>query len=237
VIVVGAAGRMGTLICPWLEGSAEFELVSRIERDEDLGAALRPHSGALAIDVTAAGLGFQHGLAILAAGLRPVIGTSGVTPEEVAELDACARETKLGGIVVPNFSLGMCALQLAAELIATAPFESARIVETHSPEKLDSPSGTALDTSRRIGAVRESLEVAIESRRIPDANALQQVLFESEHERLNLTHEALSREAYLPGIRAALLYASKAEGIAHGLHVALRDGALNSRPAAARPGQ
>ena len=214
---------MGSMVRAWLEGSEEFDLVCGIERGEDLAIALRPHAGALAIDVTAAGLGFQHGLASLEAGLRPVIGTSGVTPLQVAELDECARAKELGGMVVPNFSLGMCALQLAAELVAATPFESARIVETHAPDKLDSPSGTALDTARRIRAGRAGLKVSIESRRISDASALQQVLFESENERVSLSHEALSREAYLPGIRAALLFAGKAKGIAHGLHLALRD--------------
>jgi len=214
---------MGSLISPWLESSDQFDLILRLGRKDDLASALRPHSGALAIDVTAAGLGFRHGMTMLEAGLRPIIGTSGVTPGEVDELDSYAQANNLGGIVVPNFSLGMCALQLAAELVAKLSFRSARIVETHAPEKLDSPSGTALDTARRIGAVRDGLGVPIESRRIAGANALQQVLFESETEQVSLSHEAISREAYLPGIGAALGYAAKAKGIAHGLHVALRD--------------
>ena len=76
----------------------------------------------MALDVTVAGLGLEHGLAILDAGLRPVIGTSGVGEDDTLRLDERARALGLGGIVVPNFCLGAWLLErLAREAVRYFP--------------------------------------------------------------------------------------------------------------------
>lgn len=221
VLVVGASGRLGRVLCPWLESSSEFELVARVGRDDDLVRTLEAHRGVLGLELTIAGQGFDHAVAMLRAGVRPVVGTSGVSAEQVGELNALALELDLGGIVVPNFSLGMANLQESAERIAASGFDSIEIIETHHPEKRDSPSGTALDTQRRLRAVRDDRPVSIESLRVADAPATQTIRFHTAGEQLELTHRALSREAYLPGVRAALLFAATATGVAHGLRAAI----------------
>ncbi|MCZ6596901.1 MAG: 4-hydroxy-tetrahydrodipicolinate reductase, partial [Planctomycetota bacterium] len=106
VAVIGARGRMGRFAVELLGRSDDFEIAAALDVDDDLDAALAKCGAALGLDLTVAGLGCDHGLLMLEHGLRPVIGTSGVSLEENERLDRRARELALGGLVVPNFSLG-----------------------------------------------------------------------------------------------------------------------------------
>jgi len=238
VAVIGAGGRMGRFACALLRASEGFELRAAFGKADDWRAALRPSGASVALDVTRAGLGFEHGLAILESGLRPVIATSGVDLEQSEQLDRRARELGLGGIVVPNFSLGSMLLQrFAAE--AARHFASAEIVELHHERKRDAPSGTALETARRIARAREeaSLEpapaalegrargelhagVPIHSVRLPGLYAHQEVLLGQAGETLTLRHDMGGPEAFGPGILRALRYAATASGVARGIEAA-----------------
>ena len=220
VIVVGARGRMGQVAVRFVRDCSEFELLGGFDNQRDFERALAQHPGALALDFTRAGLGFQHGMALLKSDLRPVIGTSGVSPEEVEELDGLARERGLGGIVVPNFSLGMAALQAAALQIAARHFSEVEIIEAHHPSKLDAPSATALETARQIEACLATSrvrEIPIHSLRLSGVQARQEVVFGAAGERLSLAHEVVSRDAYGAGILMALRFACQNVGVAHGL--------------------
>jgi 4-hydroxy-tetrahydrodipicolinate reductase len=150
-----------------------------------------------------------------------VIGTSGVTLEENARLDALARERSLGGLVVPNFSLGMWLLQRAAAE-AAGHFEKAEIVEMHHEKKRDAPSGTALDTAERMGAAREgsSTPIPIHSVRLPGLYAHQLVILGSAGETYTLRHDMTGPEAFGPGILAGLAHAARAEGVGRGIGLA-----------------
>ncbi len=163
---------------------------------------------------------------MLEAGVRPLIGTSGVTLEENARLDALARERSLGGLVVPNFSLGMWLLQRAAAE-AAVHFEKAEIVEMHHEKKRDAPSGTALDTAERMNAARgnaslegSSTPIPIHSVRLPGLYAHQLVILGSAGETYTLRHDMMGPEAFGPGILAGLAHAARAEGVGRGIGVA-----------------
>jgi 4-hydroxy-tetrahydrodipicolinate reductase len=223
IAVVGARGRLGALACEVIEGASDLQLVARLAREDVLERAL-PASGArIVLECTRAGLGFEHARRILALGLRPVVGTSGVSLEETRALDEDARARKLGGIVVPNFSLGMWLLQRAA-LEAARHFPRCEIVEMHHEQKLDAPSGTALDTAERIRAQRPGAAAPpIHSVRLPGLYAHQLVLFGSAGESYTLRHDMSGPAAFAPGILAALRYAARAVGVARGLDAALAD--------------
>lgn len=231
VVVIGATGRLGRFACELLQESSDFELVARLDSSSDVPVVLRETSAPLGLDVTRAGLGLEHGLALLEAGLRPVIGTSGVSPEDTARLDARARELELGGLVVPNFSLGMV---LATEFAQRAAswFEAAEIVETHHAAKADAPSGTALHVARLVAEARRERSprpgggeargldvdgVSVHALRLPSAPARQDVVFAAEGERLTISHEATAVTAYGPGLLIALAHAATALGVEHGL--------------------
>lgn len=221
VAVVGARGRLGALACEAIGAAADLELVARLSREDVLEEAL-PASGArVVLECTRAGLGYEHARRILALGLRPVVGTSGVSLEETRALDETARAAGLGGIVVPNFSLGMWLLQRAA-LEAARHLERCEIIEMHHERKKDAPSGTALDTAERIRAVRgDGRAVPIHSVRLPGSYAHQVLIFGAPGETYTLRHDMSGPEAFGPGILLALRYAARAAGVARGLGAAL----------------
>ncbi|MEM7307837.1 MAG: dihydrodipicolinate reductase C-terminal domain-containing protein [Planctomycetota bacterium] len=222
VCVLGAGGRMGRFACALLARDPDFHLAAELGRADDLAAALRAARAAgaeLGLDLTVAGRGCAHGRLLLESGLRPVVGTSGVTPEETSELDALAREHELGGLVVPNFSVGMWALQRAARL-AAEHLPTAEIVELHHDKKRDAPSGTALQTAELLAGVT-GLRTPIHSVRLPGLYAHQEVLLGGPGETLSLRHDMLGPEAFGGGILAALRYARSALGVGRGLALAL----------------
>jgi len=223
VAVIGARGRLGRFACELLRAQTDLALVAELGREHDLASVLPECGARLALDVTAAGLGLAHGRAILAAGLRPVIGTSGVARAEAEELDRLARARGLGGIVVPNFSLGMLQLNRAAVLLARS-FASVSIVERHHERKRDAPSGSARETAERLARLRGGAAVPIVSVRAPGLYAHQEVLFGGPGETLSLRHDMLGPEAFGPGILAALRFAARAQGVAFGLEAAVDGG-------------
>ena len=239
VVILGARGRMGRFAAELLATAEGFEVAAGLDVDDDLDAALAECGATLGLDLTVAGLGCDHGLALLEHGLRPVIGTSGVSLEENQRLDRRARELSLGGLVVPNFSLGIFCLQRAVEE-AARHLPEVEIVELHHTGKRDAPSGTALDTAERIARARgeaadgdESADendasrglrhhgVPIHSLRLAGAFSHQEVLCSGPGETLTVRHDMLGPEAFGPGILAALRYAATATGVARGIGAAL----------------
>lgn len=225
IAVVGAGGRLGRLAVEVFRAASGFELVAEIGSSDDLVAALRASRARVALDVTRAGLGYAHATAMLGAGVRPVVGTSGVGLEENRALDAQARELGLGGIVVPNFSLGMWLLQRAA-VEAARHFAAAEIVELHHERKKDAPSGTALDTAERMREARGGgAAVPIHSVRMPGLYAHQVVLFGAPGETYTLRHDMSGPEAFAPGLIAAARHAARAVGVARGIGAAFEGSA------------
>ncbi|HJP00803.1 MAG TPA: 4-hydroxy-tetrahydrodipicolinate reductase [Planctomycetota bacterium] len=218
VAVVGAAGRMGRLALDQIDGTQDLELVAALTRNDALSTALVASNAQVALDVTVAGLGTEHGMAMLEAGVRPVIGTSGVTLEQNAALDRAAREVSLGGLVVPNFSLGIWLMMRAVE-DAARHYPRVEVIEMHHADKVDAPSATAMDTAERIAAVqgRSSVEIPVHSVRIPGLLSNQEVMLGGEGEVLRLRHETYSLSCFAAGILAALRYAATAEGVGRGI--------------------
>ncbi len=231
VCVLGAKGRMGSFACALLEEDEGFHVAAALDKGDDLPAGIAASEARVGLDLTVAGKGREHGLLLLEAGVRPVIGTSGVSLDDNAALDARARELDLGGLVVPNFSLGVWFLQRAAADAARA-FEHAEIIEEHHAHKKDAPSGTALDTAERIASARRGPGspaddepargrlhhgVPVHAVRLPGRYSHQEVLFSGPGETLTLRHDMLGPEAFGPGILAALRYAATAVGVGRGI--------------------
>jgi 4-hydroxy-tetrahydrodipicolinate reductase len=174
--------------------------------------------------------------AAIGAGLHVVSGTSGLPNPALDELDAALQQAGKGGVWAANFSIGG-ALMMHFARVAARFMESAEVIELHHDKKVDAPSGTALQTARDIRAARGSdlpdpkverwtLEgsrgavdggVRIHSVRLPGFNAHQEVLFGSLGQVLSIRHDALGREAYLPGVALAVREVRKHVGLVRGL--------------------
>ncbi len=159
----------------------------------------------------------------LEAGVRPVIGTSGLSEAFLTELEQECRRRGIGAVVASNFALGAVLMQHLSA-IASRFFDNAEIIEMHHDAKVDAPSGTALATAQRMASQREQPfrhpkterenlagtrggelgGVAIHSVRLPGLVAHQEVIFGGPGETLTIRHDTLSRESFMPGVILAI---------------------------------
>ena len=178
VLLNGRHGKVGSVLGPGLE-AAGHSLVDGLAQADAMVDFTRPD--AVLANVRAA----------VAADVPCVVGTTGWNPEEVAD-------AKVAVFYAPNFAIGaVLMMKLAAE--AAPHFERAEIVELHDSAKRDAPSGTAKLTAERMGG-----DVPIHSVRLPGLNAHQEVILGTPGQTLTIRHDALTREAYTPGVLLAL---------------------------------
>src|SRR5512136_2350877 len=125
-----------------------------------------------------------------------VIGTTGLSTDNLDEIDRVAKANGVGAVVASNFALG-AVLMIHLAKIAAKYFDNVEIIELHHDQKLDAPSGTAVSTARAISEARgktfvhpkvqketvagargaELQGVAIHSVRLPGLMAHQEVIF------------------------------------------------------------
>jgi 4-hydroxy-tetrahydrodipicolinate reductase len=154
------------------------------------------------IDFTAPEAAVENISAVLAAGGRIVVGTTGW----YAHLDEMKALTQKGGALLygTNFSIGVQKLfRLTAELAHLEGYTFS-ITETHHVSKLDAPSGTAITLRQIIQAAKPEAAVEITSHRVGDAKGEHVVTAASETDTLEIRHNALSRRGFALGaVRAA----------------------------------
>jgi 4-hydroxy-tetrahydrodipicolinate reductase len=178
VLLNGRRGRVGSVLGPGLE-AAGHALVDSL-RDADA-----------MVDFTVPEAALANVQAAVAAGVPSVVGTTGWDVEAV-------RDAPVTVFYAPNFAIGaVLMMRFAAE--ASRHLDGAEIVELHHPAKLDAPSGTAKLTAELMDG-----DVPIHSVRLAGLNAHQEVLLGSAGQTLSIRHDALSREAYTPGVLLAL---------------------------------
>jgi 4-hydroxy-tetrahydrodipicolinate reductase len=221
---------MGRALLPGLRAADGVRVVGEVEKGDDLLAIARGAGADVVVDFTEPAAAVANSRAVIAAGAQGVIGTTGFSPEDVDALDAEAREAGVGLLVAPNFAIGMILLQRFAEE-AARHLPAAEIVEAHHEGKVDAPSGTALDTARRIAAAgarspgdatarSRGLDVEgvlVHSLRVPGVVARQEVWFGSAGERLRLEHDVVGRECFLPGVLVGIRRIGGRRGVVRGL--------------------
>jgi len=211
VALSGATGRTGAPLAAALGGSTRFDLVARIApRLEGAGercfgslaAALAAARPEVVVDFTRPDLVDEHVSLCLGARLPLVLGTTGLTRAGRERIDADAVRAGVPVFYAPNFALGaVLMMRFAAEAARHLP--RIEIIELHSEHKLDAPSGTAVATAERIGAITGA-DVPIHSVRLPGLVAHQEVLAGGDGQLLSIRHDTLSREAFVPGVLLAL---------------------------------
>ena len=182
VLLNGRSGKVGSVLAPALE--SEGHTLAGALADADA-----------MVDFTAPGVVVANVLAAIEARVPAVVGTSGW---DVAEVDGVARDRGVAVFYAPNFAIG-AVLMMRFAVEAARRLEAAEIVELHHATKLDAPSGTAKATAAALGG-----DVPIHSVRLPGLVAHQEVLLGGRGEVLTIRHDALSREAYVPGVLLAL---------------------------------
>ena len=206
VLIFGREGKVGAVLMQSLVAAGH------VVRGVEVGEPVDLEGIDAAVDFTTPTAVLGNAMAVLAAGVPCVIGTTGLDDDDLAQLDRQAREMKTQCFVAANFALGaVLMMRFAAE--AARSFPRAEIIELHADTKLDAPSGTAKATAAGMGG-----DVPIHSVRLPGLVAHQEVILGGLGETLTIRHDTTSREAFVPGVLLAL---DRVRGLPHGLTVGL----------------
>lgn len=221
VLVNGSQGKMGQEVIKVIQNNASLNLVATSGKNDNLYDKIKSSQAEVVIDFTTPSAVYENTQTIIKAGAHPIIGTTGLTSDQVEKLKQACAEKKLGGIIAPNFSIGAVLMMLFSKQAAQY-FPNVEIIEFHHTAKKDSPSGTAVKTADMIaeahtiaapqqaaheivagarGAVRHN--VTIHAVRLPGFVASQEVIFGGLGETLRISHNPIHREAFMEGILLA----------------------------------
>ena len=209
---------MGLEAVEAIENDPDLTLVGQTDLEDDLEVSIQQSGAEAVVDFTTASVAFSNCNTIIQAGARPVIGTSGLLPEEVEELQGLAEEKNIGGIIAPNFAIGaVLMMKFASEAARYLP--EAEIIELHHEKKADAPSGTAIKTAALIASSRprspdpleekeilsgargaRANEIPVHSVRLRGLVAHQEVLFGGKSQTLSIRHDSIHRDSFMPGV-------------------------------------
>jgi 4-hydroxy-tetrahydrodipicolinate reductase len=218
VVVSGAGGRMGRTVCEAVEGADDMELAGRA--DPALGTslqdALRAAHPEVVVDFSIPDTVYDNAVLCLDRGVHVVVGTTGMTAEQVERLAQRAREDDGNCFIAPNFAIG-AVLMMEASKLAARHMPDCEIVELHHDQKLDAPSGTAKRTAELIAAETGGEEPPIHSVRLPGLVAHQEVVFGGLGQTLTIRHDSIARESFMPGVLLAVRKVGELDGLVVGL--------------------
>lgn len=263
VVVNGAAGKMGCEVVKAVAAAPDMNLVGAVDRNpaiqgQDIGElagiealevpvvndlqatlvlATQERQPPVMVDFTHPDSIYENIRAAIAYGVRPVVGTTGLSPEQIADLADFADKASIGVAIVPNFSIGMVLLQQAA-IRASQYFDHVEIIELHHNQKADAPSGTAIQTAQLLeelgkpfnppsvteteklpGARGTKTEegIRIHSVRLPGLIAHQEVIFGAPGQIYTLRHDTSDRACYMPGVLLAIRKILQLKSLVYGL--------------------
>jgi 4-hydroxy-tetrahydrodipicolinate reductase len=252
VVIFGAAGRVGQVLIDTLYKGPEVKLVGAVDAkantdklvlgdgtvipfSSDLEKILTAVKPDVMVDFSLAQATMPAARTAAGHKVNLVIGTTGLKPENIAELDQLAKANKTGIILASNFALGAVLMMHFARL-ASKYMDYAEIIELHHNQKADAPSGTAINTAKAMAAYRgkpflQAVDegknfpsrgekvggVTVHSVRLPGLMAHQEVLFGGLGQTLSIRHDTINRECYVPGVLLAVLEVGKRQGLTQGL--------------------
>jgi len=246
VVVNGAAGKMGREVVKAVAQAEDMVLLGAIDRNPDslgqdigeiigcgpleiplthdlegmLAFAAQEKQPGVMVDFTHPDSVYENVRAAIAYGIRPVVGTTGLSLPQIQELAEFADKASTGCLLAPNFSIGMVLLQQAA-IQASQYFDHVEIIELHHNQKADAPSGTAIQTAQMLSGLGKTYNppsveeteklpgargstaednIRIHSVRLPGLIAHQEVIFGAPGQIYTLRHDTSDRACYMPGV-------------------------------------
>ncbi|MGD0056766.1 MAG: 4-hydroxy-tetrahydrodipicolinate reductase [Methanomassiliicoccales archaeon] len=248
VVVGGATGKMGSMVCQLVQRQMDIQLTGGIvsSKGGNAGKVIAPgvltfgddgieevlENADVYVDVTCATAAKKNLPKVARAGVNAVVGTTGISKDEMDEFVKIVNQHRVSAVATPNFSIGVNVFwKLCGTLAVALPTYDVEIVEIHHRMKQDAPSGTAKRTAEIIAGTtgadeivygRQGLvgargrEIGIHSIRAGDVIGEHTVIFAGNKERLELTHRAHSREAFAEGCIAAIRWvAFRKDGFVH----------------------
>jgi 4-hydroxy-tetrahydrodipicolinate reductase len=256
ILLNGAGGKMGKAMAAGILAEKDMEIVAAVDLkfagadlgllagfepngvliDEDLANAIKNSKPDIMLDFTNPQAIMKNLRIAIPMQLAAVVGTTGLSAHDLAEVESLAKAHHTSVFVATNFALGaVLMMRFAAE--AACYFPHVEIIELHHDQKLDAPSGTALTTLEMIAEQREVFAqgapnefekipgsrggdfqgARVHSVRLPGYVASQEVLFGGMGQILSLRHDAMSRDCFLPGVLLALRKVKELQGLVIGL--------------------
>lgn len=254
--LVGACGRMGQLIIKrvlateGMEIASAFDLVNigkdigeivgvgkldvPVSDSKDLAQVLKDSKTDVLIDFTIAPATVANAPVAAAAGVNLIIGTTGLTPEQKADIAASVKENNVAAVISSNYSIGVGVffklIRDAAKYLGDA--YDVEIIEAHHNQKKDAPSGTAVTAAEiiseamggkefvygREGVCPRGKEIGIHAIRGGDIVGDHTVMFIGNSERIEIRHQAHSREIFVGGaVLAAKWVVSQKKGTVYAM--------------------
>jgi len=255
VVVHGASGRMGQEVTGAVCQEPDMQIVGAVDikATQDYlslpgGLGTVPFSASLesilgscptevVVDFTTAQATMPAVRTAAEHSVNMVIGTTGLTADNIKEIENLAKAHQIGAVVAPNFALG-AVLMIHLAKVAAKYFDFAEIIELHHHLKADSPSGTALATAKAMSQAKgkpfstpqgktsdsrggQVEGVTIHSVRLPGLLAHQEVLLGGAGQTLSIRHDTISRQCYMPGVILAIKEVAKHKGLIYGLDALL----------------
>lgn len=236
--VIGSKGRMGSQVCAAVEDDDELELVAEIDVDEGSLGDLVTGEVQVAVDFTHADAAVDNIAWCIKNGIHVVVGTSGLSPESLKDIGDLTAKCEGNVLVAPNFAIGAVLAMRFAEMAAKW-MPDAEVIEMHHNNKVDSPSGTAMNTAAAIARgrqqsrpeappenLKENLpgargadldDVKIHSVRLPGLVAHQEVMFGGPGQVLSIRHDSTDRKSFMPGVVLAIKKIAERPGLTVGL--------------------
>ena len=254
VAVVGANGKMGREVVKLANNSNDLNLACAVDKfgvgtdlgnnvfiEDDLESALLSKKPDIVVDFTQPSVIFENIKIYMKNKVKSVIGTTGLTNEQIKEVKELSQETNTGIVIAPNFSIGAI-LMMEFATRASKYFSNAEIIEYHHNQKKDAPSGTSIKTAQMMiknntdfknGNCAEVETIAgsrggnynedgigniqIHSVRMPGFVASQEVIFGADGQILKIHHDTINRECYMSGVELAVKYLYKNNTFIYGL--------------------
>ncbi len=242
VCVAGITGWTGTAVGAAVEEADDLELVAGVSRsDPDRFSSVLEALDAVPADVL---VDYTHATVVRAnvhtaieRGVGVVVGSSGLTAADYAEIDERARAQGVGVVAAGNFSV-MAALLLRFAVEAAAHLDAWEVIDWASATKPDAPSGTARELAERLDEVRRPAApvppgsvhgnpeargatiggTQVHSVRLPSFVVSTEVVFAGTGERLTLRHDAGDSPApYVAGTLVAIRAVPGLVGLTRGL--------------------
>lgn len=237
VLVLGAAGRMGSEVVRAVEAADDVELAGAY----DVGDEVDWSAGDVVVDFTSPDAVLGNLKAAIGAGVHAVVGTTGFDDDRLDRVRAWLADAPgVSVLIAPNF--GIAAVLMMRFAAQAAPyFDSVEIVELHHPGKADAPSGTARRTAELVAAARRGRKpmpdattselagargadvdgVRVHAVRLAGLVAHQEVLLGGTGETLTIRHDSLDRASFMPGVLLAVRRVAERPGLTVGLEALL----------------
>jgi 4-hydroxy-tetrahydrodipicolinate reductase len=212
--ITGCQGRMGQRIAELASQNNNFQIVALIEGpqcpdvpESAYGVKISRNISAIKgaevlIDFSVPLATLENLKACLQYRVRPVIGTTGFTPEQDLEILKASRQIAV--VKSSNMSVGVNVIfGVLRKMAEGLKGYSASITETHHVHKKDAPSGTAKTMGDIIQNATQLQKVPIESIREGEVVGFHKVTFESSVDTIEISHNAKTRDMFAEGALVA----------------------------------